>query len=387
MFKAQGRKVKVVHCPTMVGGNPQGLSRAERELGLDSKSICLSSTYLDYPADEIVYKVSAPLIENEVRRWICIVRILMSYDVIHYNFGETLAPTILMNKTGKYAGWKVWLYNNAYARWVDMIDLKIARFIGKVVTVTYQGDDARQGDFCRREYPIHFCHYVDKNYYTDASDRYKRRKIATFDRYAHFIYAVNPDLLKVLPPRSKFIPYASVDPRDWMLPNRTWIDRAKPLHIVHAPSNRKVKGSDFVIDALNRLEAEGIPFHFTLVEGVSNKEAREIYESADILVDQLLAGFYGGLAVELMALGCPVISYLREDDLRLLPDPMRREIPIINATPDTIYDVLKSFLTVRRGDLSVIGARGRNYVEKWHDPRLIAQGMYDDALSVLSAEG
>ena len=68
---------------------------------------------------------------------------------------------------------------------------------------------------------------------------------------------------------------------------------------------------------------------------LSNKEARKRYETADILIDQLLAGWYGGLAVELMALGKPVICYIREDDLKYIPKEMRDELPIINA--NTLY--------------------------------------------------
>jgi hypothetical protein len=64
---------------------------------------------------------------------------------------------------------------------------------------------------------------------------------------------------------------------------------------------------------------------------MSNEAARRIYEKADLLVDQLLAGWYGGVAVEFMALGKPVVCYLRESDLRFLPEAMRRQIPIIRA--------------------------------------------------------
>jgi glycosyltransferase involved in cell wall biosynthesis len=96
------------------------------------------------------------------------------------------------------------------------------------------------------------------------------------------------------------------------------------------------------------------------------------------LVDQLLAGWYGGLAVELMALGKPVISYIRQNDLTFIPDQMRQALPIINATPQTIYAVLKEWLTVRRGELPRYGEISRAYVERWHDPRRIAQRLKEE---------
>ncbi|AGH97797.1 glycosyltransferase family protein [Micavibrio aeruginosavorus] len=374
--------IRIFHCPTMVGGNPQGLSAAEKSLGLKSESVSLSRSYLGYKADRIVFRSGENIVFCEFRRWIEIFRVLCLADIIHFNFGETLAPSQYFSDNAKYDAFKIWIYNNLYARWFEFIDLKIARILGKVVTVTYQGDDARQGDFCEKNYPIHFCREVDGSYYSKKSDANKRRKIDVFAKYAHFIYTVNPDLLNVLPERAKFIPYASVSLEDWDIVKKNGHNQ-KEIHIVHAPSHRDVKGTKYIIQAFERLKREGYEFRYTLVEGMSNQDAKKIYETADLLVDQLLAGYYGGLAVELMALGKPVICYMRESDLHFMPEDMRKDMPIINATPDTIYDVLKDYLTTHKSDLDNIGMRGRAYVEKWHDPLKIAQTMYDDALSVM----
>jgi hypothetical protein len=114
------------------------------------------------------------------------------------------------------------------------------------------------------------------------------------------------------------------------------------------------------------------------VEGLPHAEARRLYASADLAVDQLLAGFYGAFAVELMALGKPVICQLNALDLRRLPDAMRREIPLIHADPDTIHAVLKEWLTTRRDGLRAQGERSRAYVEHWHDPVRIAARVVAD---------
>jgi glycosyltransferase involved in cell wall biosynthesis len=116
---------------------------------------------------------------------------------------------------------------------------------------------------------------------------------------------------------------------------------------------------------------------------MKNEDARAIYEKADLLVDQLLLSWYGGLAVELMALGKPVICYVREEDLRFIEPEMRSQLPVIQAEPGTIYSVLKQFLTARRHQLPEIGALSRAYVERWHDPLRIAASLkeaYETAL-------
>jgi hypothetical protein len=133
-----------------------------------------------------------------------------------------------------------------------------------------------------------------------------------------------------------------------------------------------VKGTRFILDAVRRLKSEGIQLEFVMVEGLAHTEAMQLYGKADLLIDQLLVGWYGGLAVELMALAKPVIAYLREEDLQFVPQAMREELPVVSATPQSIYHVLRDLLTVRRHQLPELGERGRKYVEMWHDPIRVA---------------
>ena len=120
------------------------------------------------------------------------------------------------------------------------------------------------------------------------------------------------------------------------------------------------------------LRTEGYPVELILVEGMSRDRAFQEYKKADIFVAQLLTGWYGGIAVEGMALGKPVICYLRYSDFDVLPDPMAEEIPIVNATPATFADVLRRLIS-DPGLCNELGQRGRAFVEKWYDPMKIAQ--------------
>jgi hypothetical protein len=262
-----------------------------------------------------------------------------------------------------------------------MRDLPILKRAGKAIFVTYQGDDARQGDYCRAHFPVHFIHEVSPDYYPPGSDEHKRRAIARFARYSDGMYALNPDLLHVLPAKAKFLPYANVD-------LAAWRPAAAPagarLSIVHAPSHRGVKGTRHLVAAVERLQRAAVPIELTLVEGMSRDEARAAYERCDVAVDQLLAGWYGGFAVEAMALGKPVVAYLRQADLGFLPAAMRAELPLIHAEPQTIEAVLRSLAEGPRHALAEMGARARAYVEKWHDPARIAASVVADYRAALS---
>ena len=99
-------------------------------------------------------------------------------------------------------------------------------------------------------------------------------------------------------------------------------------------------------------------------------------------MDQLFAGWYGGLAVEAMALGKPVVVYIRQDDLRLIPNAMRLELPLFRWTRHD-PDGLRRVLTMPRHELHALGRRSRAFVERWHEPLKIADEMkaaYEAAL-------
>lgn len=359
--------LRVLHCPTIVAGNAQQLARSERECGLASRAIVLQQTTWGYETDEVLCPPGAGPVRMYLARLRLLQRAVRDFDVVHFNFGQTILaePFWEPGPVGPARRMSRFLVQRLAYR-----DLALLRAAGKPMVVTFQGDDARQGDYCRENFDINFVDEVEPGYYTESSDHAKRERIAQFDRYADRIYSVNPDLLHVLPERAEFLPYSSVD-------LRRWIPRARELGevpvIAHAPSHRGVKGTRHVLEAVERLRGEGLRFEFRLIEGIPHSRVREEYERADFLVDQLLAGWYGGLAVEFMALGKPVAAYIRQEDLHFIPEPMRAELPVLQATPASIHGVLKDWLTRPREEWVALGRRSRDFVERWHDPLRIAR--------------
>lgn len=371
----------------MVGGNPQHLARVERELGLDSRSVVFRSSVYAYPADEILWPAGDPLWRFEARRWNLLWRALRDFDVIHFNFGMSILPHWVPDHADALKGVPPLVRRayQLYAKLFELRDLPLLKQAGKVIVVTYQGNDARQGDYCREHFAISPVPEVDPSEYPPELDRRKRWKIATFARYADRIYALNPDLMHVLPPQTRFMPYAHIDLAEWT-PRPEASSSDVPV-VLHAPSHRGMKGTRFILEAVERLQREGVPFEFVLVEGLSHAEARNLYQRADLLIDQLLCGWYGGLATELMALGKPVICYLRDGDLGFIPEAMRQELPIIQAEPATLEAVLREWLTVRRHELPERGRASRAFVERWHDPKTVAASLKADYEELLARKG
>jgi glycosyltransferase involved in cell wall biosynthesis len=142
-------------------------------------------------------------------------------------------------------------------------------------------------------------------------------------------------------------------------------DRTRPV-ILHAPSSRRRKGTDHVIAACEELDAD-----LVLVEGLHHAEAFERYREADIVVDQLNAGWYGLFAIECMALGKPVVSFLHDEAVRRTEEAFGLPVPIVRATKDDLRARLEP-LVASASERRRIGAASRAYVERVHDLEHVA---------------
>ena len=137
-------------------------------------------------------------------------------------------------------------------------------------------------------------------------------------------------------------------------------DRKRPV-VLHAPSSRTRKGTEHVVAACERLDVE-----LEIVEGLDHREAFERYRNADIVVDQLNAGWYGVFAIEAMALGKPVVTFLHEEAVRRTEEAFGLEVPLVPATKETLADALRP-LVESPEERTRVGAASRAYVERVHD--------------------
>jgi len=146
--------------------------------------------------------------------------------------------------------------------------------------------------------------------------------------------------------------------------------RTRPV-IVHAPSSRRRKGTEHVIAACEGLDAD-----LQIVEGLHHDEAIHVYRDADIVVDQLNAGWYGLFAIECMALGKPVVTFLHEEAVRRTEEAFGVAVPIVSATIETLRDQLEA-LVADAAERHRLGLASRAYVERVHDIERIADRLLD----------
>lgn len=377
------RALRVLHCPWNVAGHSAGLAAAERALGADSRCVVLDETAKGFPADERLCAPGASLAAREAARWRLVARAARWADVVHFSFGQScLTPNAFPSLSG--LSWRdpVAVARRLYARAVWMKDLPALSALGKGLAVSWQGDDARQRDRSLELFDVSIAQHVDAGYYPPGSDDWKRRTIAVFDRRAPLHYALNPDLLHVLPKRARHLPYATVDVAA-LASRPPEADGVRPLVLAHAPSHRNAKGTGALLAALDQLRGEGLRFELDLVEGLPRDEAMARYARCDVMIDQLYAGWYGGLAVEAMALGKPVCAFIREADLALVDPALARELPLVRLDPADPAAALRALLRLPRGEIAALGARSRAFVERFHDPRAVAARTLADYSSLL----
>jgi glycosyltransferase involved in cell wall biosynthesis len=144
----------------------------------------------------------------------------------------------------------------------------------------------------------------------------------------------------------------------------------RPPVVLHVPTDPVIKGTRHVIDAVERLRAEGHRFEFRLKRQLTQAQMHEEIMHCDIYVDQLRCGSHGVTSVETMAAGKPTVTYIRPDLVARYPS----ELPLVNANPDTFLEHLRELICepALRADLA---HRGRRYVEKYHDIDVVTQDL------------
>ncbi len=185
----------------------------------------------------------------------------------------------------------------------------------------------------------------------------------TFDlvnRYHDFVIANTPMKSRSLPQKTqirflsldleKFRPDLEVEPRYRVPANgklkilHSFVDQGRQL------GDKNVKGSPFVRAAVERLAREGYPVEYFYLNNIPSREMRFYQVQADIVVDQLIYGWWGSTTIECLGLGKPVVCYLNQEMKRTFLEafPEYGELPIVEATTESIYDVLKRLVEDRQ---------------------------------------
>jgi glycosyltransferase involved in cell wall biosynthesis len=262
------RPLRVTHAPVNMAGIAYKNVEALKRRGVDARLVVFKPQ--PFRPTEFDWNLNRPdgFVRAQLTQWRALARLLPRTDVFHFYFGLTLVPRRLQ--------------------------FPILRALRKKAVYHFVGSDIRGKT-------------PEQLAYARAADA---RVVGSFDAIRWV-----PDA-DVIPP--------GVDLRRYTpSPGR---GEERPL-IVHAPSRKASKGTEYVEAACAEL-----PVDLDVVHGLPHDEAVERYRRADIVVDQLNAGWYGIFAIEAMALGKPVVTFLHDEAVRRTEEAFGVSVPIVNAT-------------------------------------------------------
>lgn len=218
-------------------------------------------------------------------------------------------------------------------------------------------------------------HYDDPAIYAPRDETLAARNIALLERSGRPIFVSTPDLLLDLP-SAVWCPVV-VDPACWQSEQRHNRDVTQPLRVAHAPSVGAIKGTELILPALERLEAEGV-IELELVRGVASAQMPRVFARADVVIDQMRIGSYGVAACEAMSAGAIVVGHVSETVREIVRSHTGLDLPIVEANPENIETILRNLAA--QHDLLSQSEAGQRYVTHVHDGRLAAQALRESWL-------
>jgi hypothetical protein len=333
-----GRPLRVLHGMYEIAGQGMVLAQALRAVGCDARAFSYEIAW-DGRRSDIVVDLSRHA--NDLGRGLAMTGAFMRwgtwFDVFHLHFGTSFLPRRL--------------------------DVPLLKAIGKKVVFHFHGCEVRHRAHMLATHRLSTCTECDPFCRPD----HQAKILAGAARLADLVLYSTLDLAESAPGAANLA--LAIDAARWEaaafahpLPDPARRDGVNgPVVIAHAPTNPLIKGTRHVVDAVERLRAEFPRVELRVIDRQPWATMPQFLSGCDILVDQLMMGWYGLLAIEGMAESKAVIAYLREDFRSL-----RADLPVVSAEPATIYDVLRDLVRdpARRGAL---GAQGPPYVRRWHD--------------------
>lgn len=348
-----GRPLRVLHGVYEIAGQGMMLARALRVWGVDARAFSYKVDW-DGRVSDIV--VDLDRASGAAGKGLAMAGAFIQwanrFDVFHFHFGTSFLPRRL--------------------------DIPMLKRLGKTVVLHIHGCEARNRAHMLGTHRLSTCTDCDPF----CRPRHQRRLLDDAARWADRVFFSTLDLAESVP-AAKHLPLA-IESERWELAGHTHplpdFERRDgvrgPVVIAHAPTDRLIKGTRHVVEAVERLRGEFPRLELRMIERRPWAEMPEFLSGCDILVDQLHMGWYGLLAIEGMAESKAVVAYIRDDFAAAHPD-----LPVVNAAPHTLAESLRELIRdpARRSGL---GERGRVYARR-HDLAAVGKELLQSYLELL----
>lgn len=286
-------------------------TRVLRRRGYQIDFYGFSKTHFDMPVDFLLKFSTNPYLAflQKIKYFF---KILPKYDIWHFNYMEVF--------------------------FFYPVNLLILKLLGKKIIVTFRGSEVRS----RLRMKI-FCYLADK------------------------IVLTGPFLVQSVDRYDVIIPYAR---NVWELAKLVKKRNHSKLRVLHAPSNPKAKGTFYIEKVFKQLGKSYSQVDFKIVQGLNHDKLLNEMSQADIIVDQLLVGWYGGISAEAMAMGKVVMAFLEPAYFKLIS--FGSELPVLNTNIWTFKRDLEMIIN-HPADIRKISVEGIKFAGKYHDASKVAK--------------
>lgn len=307
----------------------------------------------------------------------------------HFNFPSYPAPMQWIIAFGmfvfallKYSHFYFFSGETLLTRRLRSFELKVYKLLGKKVIFHFVGSDIRDPNYLKWK-THHIEDYLNGNDHQQRSQPWQVKLIRDAEKYADQIFVSTPDLIEICP-RATYFPLVLNQENykselNSVHPSNNLFFKTDKIKILHAPSNPALKGTSIITKTLENLQKEfNFEFINTLdlhidtgtVYPVSRYQLFQLYKEADLVIDQLIIGWYGVQSLEALMANCLVICYIDQN----LSSYLGEDCPLIRANAENLGKVIAEILENPPAKQMVQTA---NWIEKNHSLRSVGQLLTD----------
>jgi glycosyltransferase involved in cell wall biosynthesis len=293
--------VKVFVGPTEIAGIAAGVVKGLRELGVDAEAVFAAKHPFGYGIDtrswllQVWQRLGAARTMVSRRKllqklfliaahtlwcWFVLAKLVWRFDAYIFLYGQTITNT--------------------------RFELWLLKFLGRKLIFIYVGSDSRPPYMDGGRYPGEVSDPTPAPSELSAETKRCKRRVMRCEAYA--TYVVNMPATGQFHERP-FINWFAVGlPKvaPEVVTSSPRINGA--VRVLHAPSNPSAKGTEIILEAIERLRSKGHFIEFIKVQDMTNQQVLNEIANCDFVIDQLYSDTpMGGFVAEAACFGKPAV--------------------------------------------------------------------------------